>query len=104
MASHFGPFAPNLDQQTLKIWFYQSLDIMTSYHHLKLQKKTNDLILRKLNDGWTNGWTDRQGDRQTDQQTDRETDRETDEQTGRQTDTKVELTTILNKIYQDILL
>ena len=29
---------------------------------MQYQKKTNDPILRKFSDGWTNGWTDRQTD------------------------------------------
>ena len=35
---------------------------MISYHHVQYQKKTNDPILRKFSDGWTNGWKDRQTD------------------------------------------
>ena len=35
---------------------------MISYHHVQYQKKTNDPILRKFSEGWTNGWKDRQTD------------------------------------------
>ena len=31
---------------------------MISYHHVQYQKKTNDLILRKLSDGRTDGRAD----------------------------------------------
>ena len=48
-----------------KIWLCQSLDIMVSYHHIQYQKKTNDQILRKLSDGWTNRRMDRRTDRRT---------------------------------------
>ena len=44
---------------------------MVSYHHVKRQKKTNDLIFRKLSDGRTDGGIDRQTDRRTDRQIDR---------------------------------
>ena len=38
-----------------KIWLRKSLDIMVSYHHVQ----TNDPILRKHGDGWTDRWKDR---------------------------------------------
>ena len=47
-----------------KVWFYQSLDIMVSYHHVQYQKKNNSPIFRKLIDGRTDGRTDGQTDRQ----------------------------------------
>ena len=48
----------------------QSLDIMVCYHHVQYIKKTNDPILRKLSDGWTDQWIDRWTDGHTDTQTD----------------------------------
>ena len=38
-----------------KIWLSLSLGIMVSYHHVQYQKKTNDPILKKISDGWTDG-------------------------------------------------
>ena len=43
-----------------KIWLFQSLDVIVSYHQFQYQKKTNDPILRKLIDGWTDNQTDAQ--------------------------------------------
>ena len=58
----FGPFGPKSGRQFLnffsKIWVCQSLDFMISYHHVQYQKKTKDLILRKLNDGQKDGKSD----------------------------------------------
>ena len=62
---HFGPdfelLDLNSDRENIfsKIWLRQSLDIMVSYHHT-ISEKTNDPILRKLSDGWTDGQMDRQ--------------------------------------------
>ena len=63
----FGSFDTNLGHQTIcpKICLRQSLDIIVSYHYVQYQKKTNDLILRKLSEERT--------DRQIDGQTDRRT-------------------------------
>ena len=61
---HFGPpldpLDSNLDRQIFfsKLWLRQSLDVMVSYHHVQYQKKTNDLVLRKLSVGRTDGQTD----------------------------------------------
>ena len=52
-----------------KVWFYQSLDIMVSYHHVQYQKKNNSPIFRKLIDGRTEGQTDGRTDGRTDRQT-----------------------------------
>ena len=61
----FGLFGPDLGRyfSFQNIWLCQSQDVMVSYHNVQYQKKTNDPILRKL----SNGWTDRPTDRQTDQ-------------------------------------
>ena len=46
---------------------------MVSYHNVQQWKETNDPILRKFSDRWTDGRTDRQTDRQTDTRTGRQT-------------------------------
>ena len=57
----FGPdFGPNLGGQIFfsKIWLCQSLDIMicyTSWSSCTIPEKSNDPILRKLSDRWTDG-------------------------------------------------
>ena len=53
-----GPILANLTLSLatkfiFKTWLRQSRDMMISYHHVQYQKKTNDLILRKLSDGRT---------------------------------------------------
>ena len=41
-----------------KIWLCQSLNIMVSYHCVKYQKKTKDLMLGKFSERRTDGrWT-----------------------------------------------
>ena len=52
-----------------KIWLRQSLDIMVSYHNVKYRKKTNDPILKKINDVGKDGRTDEHADGQTDRRT-----------------------------------
>ena len=47
-----------------EIWLRQSIDIMVRYQRVKYQKKTNNTILRKFNNGQTDGQTDRQIDKQ----------------------------------------
>ena len=47
-----------------EIWLRQSIDIMVRYQRVKYQKKTNNTILRKFNDGQTDGQTGRQIDKQ----------------------------------------
>ena len=56
-------FGPNSGCQFFfsKIWLSQSLAVMVSYHHVEYQKKSNDPILRKLSDGWTDRQADGQG-------------------------------------------
>ena len=51
----FRPTGPKFGPKNFskKIWVCQSLDIMVSYQHVKYQRKTNDPLLRKLGDGWT---------------------------------------------------
>ena len=53
----------------------QSLDIMLSYHHVQYQK-TNDPILRKFSNRWTDGQMDEQTYGQT-KQTGNQKDRQT---------------------------
>ena len=63
LGSDFGPFGPgsNLGHQ---IFFPKNLAASVTRYHGQLSsctisEKTNDPILRKLSDGWTNGRTDR---------------------------------------------
>ena len=53
----FGSFSQNLGHNFFfsKIWLSLSLGIMVSYHHVQYQKKSNDPILKKISDGWTDG-------------------------------------------------
>ena len=44
------------------IWLRQSLDIMVSYHHVKISEETNDPIMRKFSHEKIDGQTDRQTD------------------------------------------
>ena len=59
--SYVGPFVPNLGRQKFffpKIWLFQSLDIMVSYHHVQRHKK---LMIQS----WENLVTDGQMGRRT---------------------------------------
>ena len=64
-------------------FFFNPVLLVTRYRgqlsSCKISEKTNDPILRKLSDAWT----DRQTDRQTDKQTDRPIDRWTERWTYR---------------------
>ena len=69
--TNLGALGPNSGRQFLfsRIWLRQSLDIR---YHVQLSSctisgKTNDQILRKSSDGWTDGLTDRRKGGQTDE-------------------------------------
>ena len=61
----FGLFVPSLGPKT----FSQNLTLSDVRYHgqqssCTISEKTDDSILRKLIDGWTDSWVDRQSDRQ----------------------------------------
>ena len=58
---NFGPFDSNSDNE----FFFKNLALSVTRYHGQLSsctisEKTNDPILRKLSDGWTDRPTDRQ--------------------------------------------
>ena len=61
--SDFGALSPNLDDQN----FFKNLALSVTRYHSQLSSytilwKTNNPILRKFNDRWTDGLTDRRTD------------------------------------------
>ena len=77
---HFGPdlglLAPNSCRQ---IFFFKNLALSVTRYHGQLSlctisEKTNDPVLKKLGNGWTDGRTDGRKDRRTDGRRDIQTD------------------------------